>query len=103
MIYDFIGFWGQRIQWNTYFCDFVIRGQFHPKRSPKGHLKVIGGCFSGLAPFYDLLINSRMILENIYGLRRKKSFQIWYSFQLLDYSSIIYDFLKFKKFIGLIL
>ena len=53
---------------------FVIRGQFHPKRSPKGHLKVIGGCFSGLAPFYDLLINSRMILENIYGLRRKKIF-----------------------------
>ena len=27
---------------------FVIRGQFHPKRSPKGHLKVIGGCFSDL-------------------------------------------------------
>ena len=52
---------------------FVIRGQFYPKRSPKGHLKVIGGEFSGLAPLYGLLKISRIILESIFGFRTKKT------------------------------
>ena len=46
---------------------FVIKGQLLPQRSPKGHLRSFSANFSGLAPYFGILKNSKLISDDIFA------------------------------------
>ena len=70
----------------------VIRGQLLSQRSPKGHLRSFPPKFSCLAPFFSIFKKSKYISDDIFGFYMISPFRTWYSFCLLDHSSIFYEF-----------
>merc|ERR1712055_270166 len=70
----------------------IIRGQLLSQRSPKCHLRLFSAKFSCLAPFLSIFKKSKYISDDIIGFYMISPFRTWYSFYLLDHSSIFYEF-----------